>query len=241
MWVASYIEGEDKFPFFSTAQTPDDAAPDEAMREAVHREAGLLRLKRRRRGNAFAIETLLVCPLVNAGKAIGVVAVSRSTPEAVYDESDLEHFVAAAQALAPHFEAILQRDQLRRDYKHARLHGVSARVLIGDSPAMVQVRDQITQAVASRLNILILGETGTGKELAARLIHDSGPRASQPFVIVNCAAIPRKLFESELFGHEKGAFTGAHTHKPGLIEKAHGGALFLVYSFAVFIPYFVEK
>ncbi len=100
--------------------------------------------------------------------------------------------------------------------------------MVGRSPALRQTLDQAARVAAHRdVTVLIGGETGTGKELLARGIHYGGPRAEQPFVEINCAAIPATLLESELFGHEKGAFTGAVVMKPGLFEMAHGGTLFL--------------
>jgi two-component system nitrogen regulation response regulator NtrX len=99
--------------------------------------------------------------------------------------------------------------------------------LIGKSPAMEEVRDLIRQAAASDARILITGENGTGKELAARAIHRLSARAAKPFVGVNCAAIPDTLIESELFGHEKGAFTDAVSRRRGRFEMADGGTLFL--------------
>jgi DNA-binding NtrC family response regulator len=100
--------------------------------------------------------------------------------------------------------------------------------ILGASPALRQSLEQAARVAAHRdLTVLIGGETGTGKELLARALHYSSPRADQPFVEVNCAAIPVNLLESELFGHERGAFTGAVAAKPGLFEMAHGGTLFL--------------
>jgi DNA-binding NtrC family response regulator len=99
--------------------------------------------------------------------------------------------------------------------------------LVGRSPAMVQVIELVKKAARSEANILILGESGTGKELIARAVHANSPRAGHAFVPVDCASLPEHLLESELFGHEKGAFTGAIRSKPGLMETAHGGTLFL--------------
>jgi len=99
--------------------------------------------------------------------------------------------------------------------------------LIGRSPAMTQIVELVKKAARSEANILVVGESGTGKELIARAIHANSPRAAQAFVPVDCASLPEQLLESELFGHEKGAFTGAVKTKPGLMEVAHRGTLFL--------------
>jgi len=107
-------------------------------------------------------------------------------------------------------------DQLRRRQE-----------MLGDSDPMQRLREEIRRAGASQTRILILGENGTGKELVAREIHATSPRAGKPFVRLNCAAIPRDLIESELFGHEKGAFSGATAQKRGKFELARGGTLFL--------------
>ena len=101
------------------------------------------------------------------------------------------------------------------------------REIIGSSPALRRVIDVATQAAPSQATVLVLGESGTGKELLARYIHERSPRARGPFVAVNCAAIPETILESELFGHEKGAFTGAHGKKDGRFARAAGGTLFL--------------
>jgi two-component system response regulator PilR (NtrC family) len=100
-------------------------------------------------------------------------------------------------------------------------------VLLGESPAMIELRRLIAKLARNQAPVYVSGESGTGKELAARLIHLLGPRASAPFVPVNCGAIPPDLVESELFGHRKGAFTGAIADNPGLFKAAEGGTLFL--------------
>ncbi|QSQ10986.1 sigma-54-dependent transcriptional regulator [Myxococcus landrumensis] len=102
------------------------------------------------------------------------------------------------------------------------LHG-----LLGGSAAMQALHGLLSQVATRDLTVLLTGETGTGKELAARAVHRESPRAAKPFVAVNCGALPAELVESELFGHAKGAFTGATAAKPGLFEEAHGGTLFL--------------
>jgi len=99
--------------------------------------------------------------------------------------------------------------------------------LIGGSPAMQEVRALIKRAAATTATVLVRGENGTGKELVAQALHVLSPRAKGPFIKLNCAAVPEPLFESDLFGHEKGAFTGAIQRKPGRVELAEGGTLFL--------------
>jgi two-component system response regulator PilR (NtrC family) len=100
-------------------------------------------------------------------------------------------------------------------------------VLLGNSAATTTLRDQIATAARSDAKVMILGETGAGKEVVARSIHEQSARRSRPFVAVNCSGIPETLLESELFGHVRGSFTGAYRDKPGLIRQANGGTLFL--------------
>jgi two-component system response regulator HydG len=99
--------------------------------------------------------------------------------------------------------------------------------MVGNSPAFRAALDTLRQVAPASATVLLLGESGTGKELAARLLHDLSPRAAAPFVPVNCAAIPETILESELFGYERGAFTGATQRKEGRFQRAHGGTLFL--------------
>jgi DNA-binding NtrC family response regulator len=99
--------------------------------------------------------------------------------------------------------------------------------MVGSGPAMTRVKDQMARVTGAECNVLITGESGTGKELAAELIHHYSPRRARPFVAVNCAAMPDTLLESELFGHERGAFTGADARRDGKLQYAAGGTLFL--------------
>ncbi len=99
--------------------------------------------------------------------------------------------------------------------------------IVGESPAMKEIFEVVQQAAPTRATVLLLGESGTGKELVAKAVHQLSPRAKQPFVTVHCAALAASLLESELFGHEKGAFTGAHERRIGRFEQAQGGTLFL--------------
>ncbi|MEO8028879.1 MAG: sigma-54 dependent transcriptional regulator [Bryobacteraceae bacterium] len=122
-----------------------------------------------------------------------------------------------------HSRLIRQTERLKRDLAH---HGVLGNI-VGRTPVMQAIFATMRQAGPSTASVLIAGESGTGKELVARQIHELSPRADQPFVAINCAALPESLIESELFGHEKGAFTGAVERRGGCFEQANGGTLFL--------------
>lgn len=131
-------------------------------------------------------------------------------------------------------EAILDRVATKREMwcKFRALEKQLERVegprhLVGTGPRMEAVRRLIRKVAPTESTVLILGETGTGKELVARAIHEQSPRADKPLVAINCGALPESLIESELFGHRRGAFTGADDHRTGLFEVAHGGTLFL--------------
>jgi two-component system, NtrC family, response regulator AtoC len=116
-------------------------------------------------------------------------------------------------------ENITLKSELRKKYTFSNI--------IGKSPIMQDVFDTIRMVAKTQSNILVLGESGTGKELVARAIHFDSDRATGPFITIDCATIPREIMESELFGHEKGAFTGAHEKKIGLLEHANNGTVFL--------------
>ena len=141
--------------------------------------------------------------------------------------------IAAVLRMALEKTATLERKRLASENErlaaevasHRRRQGPT--VLVGESPPIAAVRDRIARVAGSDVRVLITGESGTGKELAARLIHEGSRRAGGAFVEVNCAAIPEELIESELFGAERGSYTGAHRQRIGKFEQADGGTLFL--------------
>jgi len=129
-----------------------------------------------------------------------------------------------------HINNILEKSRLKREVANLRTE-LRARAqydtFIGDSPKIIQMKSLIEQVAGSELTVLIRGESGTGKEIVARMIHNISNRSEESFTKVNCAAIPMDLLEAELFGYEKGAFTGAHKTKPGRFEVANKGTMFL--------------
>jgi DNA-binding NtrC family response regulator len=134
------------------------------------------------------------------------------------------------QEIEIHINGVLERSRLKREVHELKGELESKSVyadFIGDSNAMHRVKELIEQVADSELTVLIRGESGTGKEIVARSLHQLSSRKKQPFIKVNCAAIPRDLLEAELFGYEKGAFTGAHKTKQGRFELAHKGTMFL--------------
>ena len=121
----------------------------------------------------------------------------------------------------------LRQAELEEENSELRAEDASRFDMIGDSPPMRELYEQIARTAPTQARVLVLGENGTGKELIARALHRHSERKERPFVRVNCAAIPRELFESELFGHERGAFTGATARRRGKFVRADGGTLFL--------------
>jgi DNA-binding NtrC family response regulator len=123
-------------------------------------------------------------------------------------------------------ENVLKLSRLEQENRELRMR-LGRHEIVWQSPVMERLMTQVKRVAASETRVCILGETGTGKELVARTLHENSPRHAGPFITLNCAAVPAELIESELFGHEKGAFTGASARHTGKFEQAHGGTLFL--------------
>ena len=185
---------------------------------------------------AEGLKCRCMIPLVNRGRALGFLMIGR-TSEATFTPEDVEFLSQAAGQIAIAienaltFEEVCQlRDKLAQE-KHYLEEVIRSEMsfenIIGNSPALKHVLQLVETVAASDSTVLLLGETGTGKELIARALHDRSRRKDRTFVKLNCAAIPTGLLESELFGHEKGAFTGAITQRIGRMELADQGTLFL--------------
>jgi formate hydrogenlyase transcriptional activator len=187
---------------------------------------------------AFLDEPKAVChiPLVNRGRSLGLLAIGRSA-ERPYDTDEIQFLCQVAGQIAIAIENSLAYEEISRlnsKLEEERLYleeqirsEMGFEQIIGGSPALKHVLQLVETVAPSDSTVLLLGETGTGKELIARAIHERSRRKERTFVKLNCAAIPTGLLESELFGHEKGAFTGAISQKVGRMELADQGTLFL--------------
>jgi len=181
------------------------------------------------------VGTLCILPLVSRGRVLGTFGVVKYQENALTGDceflSQIANQVAIAVENACAFSKIRElKDQLSKEklYLEDEIRTeMNFAQIIGDSASLRRVLKQVETVAPTDSTVLIYGETGTGKELVARGIHDLSPRRSKPFVKLNCAAIPTGLLESELFGHEKGAFTGAIAQRLGRFEVANGGTIFL--------------
>ena len=179
------------------------------------------------KSTGYRTRNLLCVPLVNAsGQRIGAFELINklSGPFTPDDEESLQQLgIQVAVAV----ENAQERDQLIRSNRQLTEQLTGGTSIIGESPAIAAMRGTIERLAATDLPVLVLGESGTGKDVAAQSLHYRGPRNSHPFIAVNCAALTETLLESELFGHERGAFTDAHATHVGKFELAQGGTLFL--------------
>ena len=171
--------------------------------------------------------SLLCVPLVAAGRPFGIVYVDSFNPLAPFAQDDLQLLAAIAGLAAVGIENARQFERLDSENQRLRAEISLQHDMVGQSPRMQQVYRIVEKVAPTESTVLIHGESGTGKELAARAVHKNSARRDQPFVALNCAALTETLLESELFGHEKGAFTSAICQKKGLLEVAEGGSVFL--------------
>lgn len=171
--------------------------------------------------------SVLAAPLFGAEGPAGVIYLAGEDARGRFEEDHLQLVTVMGVIAGPAFENVQRLEWLESENSRLREEIHIQHDMIGESPAMLEVYRFISKVAPSGSTVLISGESGTGKELVARALHRNSPRAQGPFVAVNCAALTETLIESELFGHERGAFTGAISQKTGKLELAHGGTLFL--------------
>ncbi len=171
--------------------------------------------------------SVLCAPLMEADRMTGVIYLETSNPQAQFDGDHLALLTGIAGVAAGALQNVRQMEELEKENRQLIEAMRVQHNMVGESPRMEQVHSFVAKVAATDSTVLIKGESGTGKELVARAIHYLGKRAPHPFVALNCAAIPESMLEAELFGHERGAFTGAVALKRGKLEAAHGGTLFL--------------
>ena len=176
---------------------------------------------------AAQITSLMCAPLILFEKIIGVIYLDTSDPAIRFDEGHLQLLAGIAGIAAVSLENARQMEWLEGENSRLRSTLAIEHNMVGESAAMAEVYRFIERVAPRNSAVLICGESGTGKELAAHAIHTNSPRAVKPFVVINCAALAETLIESELFGHERGAFTGAIVQKKGKVEVADGGTVFL--------------
>ncbi len=173
------------------------------------------------------ISSLICAPVLHEEQVLGLVHVYRTSPTIALNADDLEFTLAAARQLGAVWQQLRRQATLAQENLNLRAQLKLETELVGDSPALQNILLQIARVAPTKATVLLRGESGVGKELAARAIHQASPRRDGPFVTLNCAALTETLLESELFGHEKGAFTGATERMIGKFEAADGGTIFL--------------
>jgi Nif-specific regulatory protein len=182
----------------------------------------------------FHATAAILAPIRQDRKVIGLIHLYSTSDERVPDPDDLEFTLAVADNVALAIRTLAKQQELAENLSQTRSEILELRKqlgaeseLVGSGPVLANVQQQIMRAAPSRATVLIRGESGVGKELVARAMHYASPRKKGPFVCLNCAALTETLLESELFGHERGAFTGATERKIGKFEAAHQGTIML--------------
>jgi Nif-specific regulatory protein len=176
---------------------------------------------------ASQVRSLLCVPLTVFQRVIGCIYLDSDSLSNRLNEEHLQLVTAIAGISAVALENARRLHWLEQENERLTVEVSQERSLVGEGPRMKEVYQFLKRVAPTDSTVLIEGESGTGKELAARALHRNGPRAGKPFVAINCSAIPETLLESDLFGHERGAFTGAASLKKGRLEVADGGVVFL--------------
>ena len=183
---------------------------------------------------AMRAESIICAPIRTSDRLLGLIQLYSTNPDNRLEPDDAEFTLAVADQLAGALENLKERSRLAAGLARAETENKTLREqllieteLVGDSESIRRLREKILRIAPTGATVLIRGESGVGKELVARAIHQHSNRAEGPFVTMNCAALSESLLESELFGHERGSFTGAVSRKIGKFEQAHAGTIFL--------------
>ncbi len=218
---------EDAAERVSVSRTVIDKVLQEGTSIVAADALGDLRLQGKASIVENAIRSVMCAPIVSRGRTIGIVYVDIQRDGRHFEHEDLRFLSAIGQQAGIAIDNLILRDALMAENHALRSQVTQRHNLVGDSPAIGAVLTFIGKVARTDSTVMLNGESGTGKELVARAIHAASPRANKPFVAVNCAALTESLLESELFGHEKGAFTGATAQAKGRFELADTGTLFL--------------
>jgi Nif-specific regulatory protein len=226
-WRRRPVRDGGKAPAFPVSRT--------VVRQAIARRTGVLCDDESASGTFAQSESLkgsIICsvlcvPLVLNDNALGAIYLETADPLARFEEADLQLVTAIAAVAVGALDNALQLDALERQNRRLIEDIGIVHRIVGESTAIRQVLEMIAKVAPTDATVLIEGESGTGKELAAAAIHHNSRRAGRPFVVINCAALTETLLESELFGHERAAFTGAIAQKRGKLELAQDGTVFL--------------
>ena len=230
--AAAFLARKGEWVAFGWDKRKGACAPDFAPRDLVERAFKLGkqvvadRLPRNS-DSGYAAVSALAIPVIIRDAIGGVMYLERCDERHAFTKGDLQFVTALSNYVAIVLSYSQKVENLEAENRRMR-HEVDLRhEMIGESAPMREIYERIARIAPTDATVVICGETGTGKELAARAIHENSPRAGQVFEAINCALLKRDLLESELFGHEKGAFTGAVTQKKGKLELADGGTVFL--------------
>ncbi len=236
--AAIFLIDDDPDEFFSIFGRGREGKTDAAVqvsRPVIHR---VLREGTAVLGNDFpnskyaaggdeAVQAVLAVPLTVIEKVRGVIYLETTDPSVRFDEHHLQLLSAVGSMAAMPLESARRIVALENENRRLQREINIEHDMVGEAANMRKVYDFIAKAAPTAATVLVTGESGTGKELVARAMHANSPRAEKPFMAINCAALTETLLESELFGHEKGAFTGAVVRKKGKLEVAHEGTVFL--------------
>lgn len=237
-FIFSNESGEDVYPAFihsSSLTTGDITLSQTILKEVIKNRRAVFspdaitdaRFQLSQSIRLDQVRSIICVPLITKNRLLGAIYADTLNPKHSFEEDDLHLLIAITQQLAIAIENTRLYYQLNEEVKTLRDKMQEGLNMVGEDKSMLEILNKVRKIAPSDVTILITGETGTGKELIANAIHYNSNRRDKPFIAVDCSTVPMTLLESELFGHEKGSFTGADRTKPGKFELAEGGTIFL--------------